>query len=116
MSGHPVVLSEKQRDICTEAIRALCTLRQWQLYALNVRSNHVHAVVRSPVVAERVMGDFKAFATRALRDAREMDEKARVWAQHGSTHLLFQPQRVMDACKYVVEGQGSRLGVVDEPL
>jgi REP element-mobilizing transposase RayT len=112
LKSDAVVLTELQREICTSAIQALCTQRSWILHALNVRSNHVHAVVTSPVFADRTMSDFKAFATKALREKQQLPNALRVWAYHGSTHLLFKPQRVEDACRYVIEGQGARQGVV----
>jgi REP element-mobilizing transposase RayT len=114
MEGEPVFLSPRQQEICTDAIQSLCTKRSWVLRALNVRSNHVHAVVTASILGERVMADMKAAATRALRVKGEVADDARLWAYHGSTHLLFKPQAVMDACTYVVERQGNRQGIAGD--
>ena len=46
--------------ICT----AVCVRRGWSLLAAHVRSNHVHTVVEAEVPPERVMGDFKTYASR----------------------------------------------------
>ena len=111
MTGSPRIFTAAQRAICTKAIQHLCTRRQWKLRALNVRTNHVHAVVTAPILGERVMADMKAFATKALRQQGEVAQDANVWSHHGSTQLLFDPQAVMDACVYVVEKQGAQQGV-----
>jgi hypothetical protein len=50
-----------------------------------VRSNHVHSVVEAEVPPERVMSDFKAYASRRLNRMR-LDESGRKRrARHGST-------------------------------
>jgi REP element-mobilizing transposase RayT len=115
MEGAPMVLTPRQQQLCAEAIQKLCTKRAWTLRALNVRSNHIHAVITAPVLGERVMADLKRAATRGLRVNNEVEDDTRVWAHHGSTQLLFQPQAVVDACTYVVERQGSRQGIVGDP-
>src|SRR6185295_9124897 len=41
----PVKLNASQRPIVESAIRETCTIRRWKLWSVNVRTNHVHAVV-----------------------------------------------------------------------
>src|SRR6185369_1092693 len=41
----PFILGAKERCSVDKAIRETCNIRQWYLHALNVRTNHVHAVV-----------------------------------------------------------------------
>ena len=50
------------------AIRETCRIRKWELLALNVRTNHVHAVVSTKQIPERVLNALKANATRRLRE------------------------------------------------
>ena len=45
LEGEPVVLNASQRQSVDRAIRETCDFRKWHLYALNVRTNHIHAVV-----------------------------------------------------------------------
>ena len=45
LKAKPVHLTAAMRDIVAETIREVCTHRNWTLLALNVRTNHVHAVV-----------------------------------------------------------------------
>ncbi|MEQ8849023.1 hypothetical protein, partial [Botrimarina sp.] len=75
----------------------------------NVRTNHAHAVVAAAATPERVMNDFKSWATRRLRDSGLVDRSAKVWSRHGSTRYLWDKRAVEAACCYVAEGQGPDL-------
>jgi REP element-mobilizing transposase RayT len=41
-------------------------VRGWNLLAGHVRSNHVHAIVESETRPERIMNEFKSYASREL--------------------------------------------------
>ncbi len=110
----PVHLDARQRPVIEEAIREVCRHRGWQLHAIAVRTNHVHAVVTAPPKPERVMNDFKAWTTRRLVEATLFAQGARVWSRHGSTPYLWTEEAVQRACAYVIEGQGAVLP--SEPL
>src|SRR6266849_10869248 len=45
LEGKPSTLEGSQRQSVEVAIRETCAIRRWHLYALNVRTNHIHAVV-----------------------------------------------------------------------
>ena len=45
LKGEIVVLDATQRQCVDEATRETCHVRGWHLYAINVRTNHVHVVV-----------------------------------------------------------------------
>ena len=102
----PVELDSTSRKIGSETISDHCRQRGWDLFANSARSNHVHVVVgvgdRTP---ERIMGEFKAWATRRLRQAGRVGPKARVWAYHGSTRYLWDSKSLNAASGYVTEGQ-----------
>ena len=66
----PVKLNSSQREVIKGAIRETCTIRRWQLWTENVRTNHVHAVVTANKKPEAVLSALKANATRAMREAR----------------------------------------------
>ncbi len=63
MDQAPYYLDQTRRDAVLEAIREVCVYREWNLLAAHVRSNHVHTVVEAEVAPERVMGDFKPYAS-----------------------------------------------------
>jgi hypothetical protein len=65
----PVLLDAAQRRCVKGAVASTCAIRGWALQALNVRTNHVHAVVSAPCLPESVLRDLKAYATRAMRAA-----------------------------------------------
>ena len=65
----------------------------------------MHAVVGYVgVPPERIMVEFKAWATRRLREAEHF-RRSRVWAHHGSMRYLWDMEAVSAASAYVVEGQ-----------
>src|SRR5262245_53450627 len=59
-------LDEVGRVCVRAAILGVCEYRQWDMAALHVRSTHVHAVA-SGADAMRMIRDWKAYSTRALR-------------------------------------------------
>jgi REP element-mobilizing transposase RayT len=98
------VMNEGARQVVASAVREVCDRREWQLLALHVRSNHVHAVVSSNAAVSLILHDLKSYATRALR-AYDYREGQR-WARHGSTRFLFTQEDVDGVVRYVVEAQG----------
>jgi valyl-tRNA synthetase len=106
----PVTLTAADRHHVAEAIRGVCEYRGWTLNACNVRSNHVHVVVGAPETPERVMNDFKSYATRRLKEHGQVHE--RVWARHGSTRYLNDRAAFDGAMRYVLESQGEDAGGV----
>jgi REP element-mobilizing transposase RayT len=100
----PRVLSDEERSIVERAIRDHALHTGWELLAVNVRTNHVHVVVRTGTEPERVMGQFKSWATRRLREAGLRDSH-RVWTREGSTRYLFDHASVHRAVDYVVNHQ-----------
>jgi len=105
---HPAVrFNPAQREVVELAIREVCTHRHYTLHALNVRTNHVHAVVSAPCKPEKLMDGFKAYATRKLRRASLMSDKLKPWARHGSTEYLWTEDQLRRAIDYVISGQGA---------
>jgi REP element-mobilizing transposase RayT len=105
----PVMLGPDRRAVVQEAIAVVCERRDWTLHALNVRSNHVHVVVSAPQPPERVMNDFKSWATRGLVTAGLVRRGTAVWTRHGSTRYLWKSCDLVGACEYVSEHQGEDL-------
>jgi REP element-mobilizing transposase RayT len=106
----PVSLNKRQRNAVKSAIEEVCENRKYSLYALNVRTNHVHVVVGSSRKPEVVMNSFKSYATRKLREALFIARDAKPWSRHGSTRYLWADSQLREAIEYVMFGQG------DEPF
>ncbi|MBA3357169.1 MAG: hypothetical protein H0U18_14775 [Pyrinomonadaceae bacterium] len=51
------------------AIRETCKTRKWRLWAINVRTNHVHSVVTGTRDPDIVLNAFKANATREMKES-----------------------------------------------
>jgi len=110
MKHATVRLDRRARDRVKAAIERHCRLRNWELLAVNVRSNHVHVVAAcGPVPPERVLTELKAWSTRYLREAGCVSATARVWTQHGSTRYIWNNKQLSDTLWYVTGGQGSDL-------
>lgn len=102
---HPtVVLDAIQRKIVLETICRHCILKNWNLLAAHVRTNHVHLLVQSNETAEKVMQDIKAWCTRRLRQSGMNIPK--VWTRHGSTKYIFTHEKRLEKIHYVVFEQG----------
>ena len=113
MAQAPYGLDQARREVVLQAIQEVCTHRNWDLLAAHVRTNHVHVVVGAEVPPEKVMGDFKAYASRRL-NAMQIDQPDRKrWARHGGTRWLAKPENVSAAIEYVVVEQGDAMSVFE---
>jgi len=88
MTQLPYELDESRRRVVLEAIKEVCQYREWHLIAAHIRSNHVHAIVSANCRPEKVMGDFKAYVSRALTRAGFESSSRRRWTVHGSTGYI----------------------------
>ncbi len=113
MDQPPYELDQIRRDAVLDAIQKVCAHRGWSLLAAHVRSNHIHTVVEAEIPPERVMNDFKVYASRSL-NRMGLDQPARKrWSRHGSTRWLWKPQHVSAAIQYVVREQGDAMSVFE---
>ena len=109
LKSEPVVLDAGMRGAVEDAIWERCRFVGWHLWAINVRTNHVHVVVSADGTPEKVMNSFKARATTVMRTRGLIGAETRVWARHGSTRRLTTERDIETVVAYVVEGQGSDL-------
>ena len=110
----PVILDASRRASVETAIRETCLFREWTLRALNVRTNHVHAVVSiGSKKSELALNAFKANATRQMRQDGCWQEDFSPWVDKGSKRHLWTERSVERAIDYVVNGQGDELPELD---
>jgi REP element-mobilizing transposase RayT len=115
LKSEPVTLDASQRQSIEVAIRETCTLRQWHLHALNVRTNHIHAVVSIGLTEpERALTAFKANSTRQMRTNGSWPYEHSPWAEKGSKRYLWNERSVTRAIDYVLYGQGDEPPDLDE--
>jgi REP element-mobilizing transposase RayT len=113
MKQSPYEMDAARRQVVLDAIREVARYRGWHVLAAHVRTTHVHVVVEASDAPERVMNDFKGYASRRLNESKFDPAGRKRWARHGSTSYLWKPQDVDTAVHYVVHGQGEPMAVFD---
>jgi len=113
MSQPPYLLDGPRREIVLKTLLEVANHRRWSLWAVHVRGNHVHAVVSADAGPEKVMSDFKAYASRRLKEHFAESADRRRWTQHGSTLYLWTEAEVAAKCEYVINDQGEPMAVHD---
>jgi REP element-mobilizing transposase RayT len=108
------VLVDVSRKVVGEAIAEVCEHREYLLHGLNVRTNHVHAVVSHDGPPEKITEAFKSYSTRALRALGLIGRETKVWARHCSTRYLWDEVQMDEAIKYVLYFQGDEFPSFDE--
>ena len=107
MKDPEVRLNHIARTIVLHSLLETCEYRTWQPHAIHIRENHVHLVVTAKSTKpEKVLGDLKAYATRALRKKNHIAKDASVWSEHGSTRYLWDQAAVYEKCHYTLHEQG----------
>ena len=114
MKREPVVLSARQRATVRRALKETCKFRGWKIYAINIRTNHVHVVVvgarqRGPTVLNAIMAN----ATRLFREHNLWQSEKSPWADKGSTRYLWNAKSIDAAYNYVEFRQGDDLPEFD---
>jgi REP element-mobilizing transposase RayT len=104
-------LSTNDREIVLAAIRQHAEFRGWCLIAVHVRTNHVHIVVRGDEKPDKMMNEFKAYASRALNEKTPGAPKRKHWTRHGSTRWLNTEESLRRAIEYTVDEQGEPMAV-----
>ena len=103
---HPeLVLDAPMRAGVRDAIVLVCQNRNWQLWAVNVRTNHIHLVVSAASPSEAVMDRLKSSATFHLRQLGLSAAGVRLWSRHGSTLSLWTELQRARAVDYTLNRQ-----------
>ncbi len=112
----PKLLDDRRRASVRTTLESVCLHREWPLWTINVRTNHVHVVVTATEPPEFVMRSMKSWATRQLIVDGLATPGEVAWTRHGSTRYLWTDKDVEMACQYVREGQGVDLPGSVRPL
>jgi REP element-mobilizing transposase RayT len=101
MTGEAVRLDLPQAQAVAAQLRETATYRGWQLLALAVMANHVHVFVgvSGDPDPEKLLGDFKAWATRRLNAG--WGRREHWWTQSGSRRRKQSPDAIKTAITYV---------------
>jgi REP element-mobilizing transposase RayT len=110
-----VLLDSARRHCIEESANQTCEIRKWKLYAINVRTNHVHLVVSiAEQKPETALNAFKANATREMRAKGCWESTRSPWSDKGSKRYLWNEKSLARAIDYVLNGQGDELPDFDE--
>jgi len=113
LKHEPFYLGVAERQVVESAIKEVCSVREYVLFGHHVRTEHAHIVVNNVGKPERMMDSFKAYSTRALRNAGLIGPEAKPWSRHGSTRYLWTDEHIAKAVDYVINGQGGELPSFD---
>ena len=105
MTEDAVKLDRSQREAVESQVHETCQFRNWHLYAVNCRSNHIHVVVTAiDTIPKKVRIDLKAYATRCLK--KQFDpERENWWAERGSIRHIHNDDSLEMAIVYTQEAQ-----------
>ena len=106
---HSVHLNSRKRIAIESGILETCIIRNWLLWAFNIRTNHVHTVVSAYCKPERILSALKANATRSMREAGCWASDRSPWVHRGSKRYLWTEKQLDDAIAYVLYDQGEPL-------
>lgn len=109
MKQSPTLFDKDERICVLDAVREVCDYRGYELLAVNIRSNHLHAVVYANTNPEKNTNEFKAYATRRLRKAGLCEKDKIIWARGKSRRYLWKVRYVEIAVDYVLYGQGEAI-------
>jgi REP element-mobilizing transposase RayT len=116
LKNPPLKLDASCRDIVLQAILDVCKFRGWFAHSAHVRSNHIHIVVSGQEKPEKMMCDFKKYATKAIKKTGSISAD-KYWTRHGSTKYIWTKERLHLAIEYVETGQGKIMALgKTEPL
>ena len=115
LKSEPLILDAIKRQAVEDAIAEVCENRDWLLRAINVRTNHAHSVVSTGLPkSSSALNAFKAYGTRRLRESGLWLYEHSPWAERGSKRRLWTQRSIVNACDYVINGQGHDLKDFDE--
>ncbi len=105
-----ILLNDGHRKVVKSEIEYHCKRRDWKLWVVNVRTNHLHVVITaSGRTGDKVRDQLKANCTRGIRgiDSRFADRP--VWTTKGDVQFLKTDDELNQAILYAGAAQ-DRMG------
>ena len=111
ITGAAGLLGPEHAEVLLAQFYETAVYRRWQLLAVAIMNNHVHLVV---AVADdpdpaRVLGDFKAYGSRALNKRFGRPASGSWWTSRGSQRKLHDQRVRSNAIHYVLHKQPNPL-------
>jgi REP element-mobilizing transposase RayT len=105
MSEEALVLTIDQRRKVEDVCHRHAEIRGWELHAVRARSNHVHIAVTADAEPKKVRDQFKANATRVLRNPPHAISKNKIWTRGGDIELLDGEDDLEQVVIYIEQAQ-----------
>ena len=104
---HPVfTLSVDERQVVKSTVEIHANFRNWKLWAMNARTNHVHVVISAQSDLWDVIRDqLKAYCTRDLRLDFSRWRGRPVWTKGGDCEFIDTMDELENVINYVLYGQ-----------
>ena len=100
-----MVLQPAHRESVEEVCREHAKIRGWELHAVSARSNHVHVVVTSDMEPKKIRDQFKANATRVLRQPPNPIVNKKIWTRGGDIEIVDGEDDLEQVVVYITEAQ-----------
>jgi REP element-mobilizing transposase RayT len=117
LQQEPIRITLEQADVLLKQFQETAQFRVWSLLAAAIMSNHIHIVVTVPgdPDPEKILGDFKAYGSRALNRTWGKPASSAWWTFRGSKRKLPDERAVRAAVEYVRQQKGAlALWIADE--
>jgi REP element-mobilizing transposase RayT len=103
MKGPSIRLTLEQAEGVVAQFQETAHYREWLLLAAAVMANHVHLVVGvlGDPDPEKILHDFKSYASRVLNRKWSRPPNGTWWTESGSKRKLGDDQAVADGVQYV---------------
>lgn len=109
MKGGEFTLTKPMRDSVLQTIKEVCQFRGYELFAVNIRSNHFHTVVSASANPDTIATSFKSYATRNLRELKLISGETKIWSRGQSCRYLWNQEQLEKTANYVAFGQGDAI-------
>ena len=113
MTEDACILTSDQRELVETTVHEHCEIRNWELFAVNCRTNHIHVVVAGNRSPKEIRGQLKSWCTRRLKEQQRdrgvlpADIRDNWWAERGSARHLNDSNSLEAAIRYVRDAQDS---------
>jgi REP element-mobilizing transposase RayT len=105
MRADAVTLTDEQRRLVEVVVAEHSVVRDWELHAVNCRTNHVHVVVSAGDRSiELPREQFKSWTTRRLRETTT-DGRTDWWTERGWDVYIDDPDDLAAVVEYVLDAQ-----------
>jgi REP element-mobilizing transposase RayT len=117
LRGTPVRIDKEEAQVLFRQFQETTTFRGWHLIAVAIMANHVHLVIGAGDNAEptKILGDFKAYGSRALSARWGKPPAETWWTYGGSKRKLVGEHAVLAAVEYVRNQERALIVWINEP-